>query len=126
MDDGRGESASQREGIHPDWTAVSIGIMTIATIVAAGTVAAAISVSREATNGIAAIVTGLAVGIAWASLAMYYAVIVMGLSTLFRTSSSERGQQAKRAAIGLNIQVYAVVIFALIAIVGPFLVVEQG
>ena len=82
--------------------------------------AAAISVSREPIIGIAAVVTGLAVSIAWASLAMYYAVIVMGLSTLFRTSSLEREQQAKRAAIGLNIQVYAVVIFALIAIVRTF------
>ena len=94
MDDDQGESASQREGIHPDWITVSIGVMTIATIVAAGTVAAAISVSREPQTGLQA--------------------------------SSEREQQAKRAAIGLNIQVYAVVIFALIAIVGPFLVVEQG
>ena len=50
----------------------------------------------------------------------------MGLSTLFRTSSLERERQAKRAAIGLNIQVYAVVIFALIAIVGPFFAAEAG
>ena len=54
----------QSERNTPDWIMVSIGVMTIATIIAAATAAAAINISRESSDGDSTLTTGLALGIA--------------------------------------------------------------
>ena len=62
-----------------------------------------------------------AVGAALASLVAYYAVVVTGLSTLFRAAPPDREKEAKRSPIALNLQVFAALVFAVVAIVGPLL-----
>lgn len=124
----------------PDWVAVSIGIMTIATIIAVSTVAAAISIVREdfvrhsvgtaqgsavtATLHIDESSTGVAI-IAGAGAAVsimaYYGVVMMGLSALFLQSAPERRQRVMSSAVLLTIQTGIVVVFALLAILGPLL-----
>ena len=113
------EPRSDREG--PDWAVVGIGMMTIATIVAVGTAAAAIALVREYASGDALPITTVAGGFAAMSLIAYYAVIIIGMATLFQGSPSEREKWTRRLAVLLGIQVMAVVIFAFIAIFGPLL-----
>ena len=110
------EPPPERNG--PDWAAVGMGIMTIATIVAVATAAAAIALVREYAGGDPLLIVTVAAGFAAMSLVLYYAVIVMGLSALFQESPSEREKRARRLAVVLGLQVMAVVIFAFIAIFG--------
>ena len=105
----------------PDWAAVGIGIMTIATIVAVATAAAAIALVREYANGATLPIATAAGGFAAMSLIAYSVVILIGLATLFQESPSEREKWTRRLAVMLGIQVMAVVIFAFIAIFGPLL-----
>ena len=113
------EPPSERDS--PDWTAVGMGIMTIATIVAVATAAAAIALVREYANGVSLAITVAASSFAATSLIAYYVVIIIGLATLFQESPAEREKWARRLAVALGIQVLAVVIFAFIAIFGPLL-----
>ena len=111
------EPPSDREG--PDWAVVGIGIMTIATIVAVGTAAAAIALVGEYANGATLPIATVAGGFAAISLNVYYTVILMGLSTLFMEPLSEREKWTRRLAVALGVQVMAMVIFAFIAILVP-------
>lgn len=111
------EPPSERNG--PDWVAVGMGIMTIATIVAVATAAAAIALVGEYASGDTLPIATAAAGFAAISLNVYYAVILMGLSTLFQESPSEREKWTRRLAVALGIQVVAMVIFAFIGILVP-------
>ena len=117
--DAKPEPPSEQD--RPDWVAVGMGIMTIATIVAVGTAAAGIALVREYADGDSLVITAGAAGFAATSLIAYYVVIVIGLSTLFQESPPEREKWTRRLAVVLGIQVTAVVIFAFIAIFGPLL-----
>lgn len=114
--------ASRRRRRTTDWAAASIGIITVATIIAAATVAAIISVNRE-TGGFAGVpnqgdarMTGIAAGIAVVSLWFYLLVVLAGLGALFGKSSAERELLVKVAAVGLYAQVFAIVTFAVLVI----------
>lgn len=111
------EPPSERDG--PDWAAVGIGLMTIATIVAVATAAAAIALVREYASGDSLTVIVAAAIFAAASLGAYYAVILIGLLALFLEVPSERKDRTKLAAAILGLQIAMVVIFAFIAIFGP-------
>ena len=113
------EPPSERNG--PDWVAVGMGIMTIATIVAVATAAAAIALVREYASGDYLLVTVAAAIFAAASLGAYYAVVLIGLLALFQESTSGRKERTKLAAAILGFQIATVVIFAFIAIFGPLL-----
>ena len=121
MSDHSEKSGADPMNKHPDWVTVGISIVTIATIVAAATTAAAIGIVLETTNDDALPITWLAVGAALASLAAYYTVVMTGLSTLFRAALPDREKEAKRSAIALNLQIFAALVFAAVAIVGPLL-----
>ena len=110
------EPPSQRDGL--DWAAIGMGIMTIATIVAVGTAAAAIALVREYANSHSLLIAAAGGTFAAISLNVYCVVIIMGLSTLFLESLSDREKWTWRLAVALGIQVMAVVIFAFIAIFG--------
>lgn len=121
--------ANRREGNapptslnSPDWAAVGIGIMTIATIIAAAIAAAGISVVRGNTDEDATPVTVIAAAAAAGSLSVYYLVIVIGLSALFPKSQPEREQKVVLSAVMLIIQTGVGVAFAIVAILGPILV----
>ena len=113
------EPRSDRES--PDWAMVGIGIMTIATIVAVGTAAAAIAIVGEYADSDSLVIAAIAGVFAAMSLSVYYVVIVIGLSMLFMESLSVREKWARWLAVALGIQVMALVIFAVIAIFGPLL-----
>ena len=105
----------------PDWVAVSLGLMTIATIIAAATAAAAISVVIGDTDDDATTLTTIAAAAAVASLFAYYGVVVTGLAALFRPSPTLRRRWATLSAVLLTGQVSVVVVFALLTIVEPLL-----
>ena len=119
MTSGDAQSEPPQGPSSPDWVSVGIGIMTIATIVAVATAAAAITIVREYASGGSLTVTIAAGYTAAVSLAAYYAVIVIGLSTLFLETASERKERTKWSASFLIFQIVLVVAFALTAIFGP-------
>ena len=105
----------------PDWVAVSLGLMTIATIIAAATAAAAIGVVRGDTDADVTTLTTVAAAGAVASIAVYYLVVLAGLAALFRKSPPERRRWVTLSAVLLTGQVSVVVAFALLTIVEPLL-----
>ena len=105
----------------PDWVAVSLGLMTIATIIAAATSAAAIGVVRGDTDEDVTTLTTVAAAAAVASLFVYYAVVATGLAALFRQSPPERRNWVMLSAASLTSQISIVVAFALLTIVDPLL-----
>ena len=118
------ENRRRRRSPVKDWSALSIGIITVSTIVAAATVAAAININRKSgglavTNQSDALLTEVADVISILSLGAYLAVAFTGLWALFRKSPMEQEPLVKLSAIGLYAQVFAAVIFASIAIFGP-------
>ena len=121
------ENRRRQRSRATDWATVSIGIITVATIIAAATVAAAINISRGAA-GLGApssqgniLFPGIAAGIALTSLGFYLAAVFTGLWSLFRKLSSEQEPLVKLAAFGFYIQVFAAVIFASVVIFGPLI-----
>ena len=104
---------------RPDWAAVGMGIMTIATIVAVATAAAAIALVREYASGDTLPIATAAGGFAAVSLGAYYGVILTGLLALFLETPFERKERTKLAAAILGFQIAMVVIFAFIAILWP-------
>lgn len=121
MDDGKEDAGDSGVLKSPDWVAVSIGIMTIATIIAVSTVAAAISIVRDDSGESAAAVTVIAGIGASVSIMAYYGVVVMGLSALFLRAPQEGRRRVMSAAGLLTIQVGIGVVFAVVAILGPLL-----
>lgn len=116
----------RRRSPGKDWSAVSVGIVTMATIIAAATVAAAINISRE-TSGLAdanqgdAPLAGIAAFLSALSLGAYLVATFTGLWSLFRKPASEQEPLVKMAAAGLYAQIFAAVIFAFLAILGPLI-----
>ena len=115
--DAKPEPPSERGG--PDWAAVGMGLMTIATIVAVATAAAAIALVREYASGDTLPIATAAGGFAAVSLGAYYGVILTGLLALFLETPFERKERTKLAAAILGFQIAMVVIFAFIAILWP-------
>lgn len=106
-----------------DWTTVCVGIITLATIIAAATVAASINFSRPQPAPIADYgpihPTVVAGSIALFSLWAYLFVVFTGLLALFIATADEQEPIARLAALAFYAQVFAVVIFASIIILGP-------
>ena len=102
----------------PDWVMVGISIVTIATVVASATAALAVGIVWERTSEDSSLI-GLAVIPAVASLIAYCGVVVTGLSPLFRSSLADREEEAKNSAKVLFLQICVVLVFVLLAIVGP-------
>ena len=105
----------------PDWVAVSLGLMTIATIIAAATAAAAIGVVRGDTDEDVTTLTAVAAAAAVASLFVYYGVVLTGLAALFRQSPQGRRHWVMLSAVLLTSQISIVAVFALLTIVEPLL-----
>ena len=104
-----------------DWAAVSLSIMTIATIIAAATAAAAISVVRgDADEDITTITTVASVA-AVASLSVYYLVLLAGLMGLFWRPPQERRLWVMASAGLLTVQTGVVAAFAFLTILEPSL-----
>lgn len=107
-----------------DWAAVNIGIITVATIIVAATVAAAISTNRETVNwNDARIVPAV---IALGSLWFYFLTVLSGLWAVFRESTAEQRMLTKLTVIGFYAQVFTVVTFAVVAILGPLIAPAPG
>lgn len=105
-----------------DWTAVSLGLITVATIIAATTVAAYINLAQAPATPPAtpnqdalrlSTVPGL---IAFFSLWAYIGVVSAGLVALFGTTAAVQRALVQLTAIAFYAQVFAVVIFAWIII----------
>ena len=85
----------RRSAENADWTTVGIGIITVATIIAAATVAAVININREAAglsdtpNPSDPRLTGITSGIAIVSLWLYLMTVLAGLWALFKESPAE-------------------------------------
>lgn len=103
-----------------DWTTVCVGIITLATIIAAATVAASVNFSRLPAADYGPIHrTVIAGSIALFSLWAYLFVVFAGLLALFGPTSNEQEPIARLTALAFYAQVFAVVIFASIIILGP-------
>ena len=120
MSGNSGKSGIDPGNKHPDWVIVGISIVTIATIVASATAALAVGIVWERTSEDLPLIW-LAVSPAVASLIAYYGVVVAGLSPLFKRSQADREREARHSAKVLLLQIYAALVFALVAIVGPLL-----
>lgn len=103
-----------------DWTAVSIGLITVATIIAAATVAAYINLAQVPPSTDPAQdappSTGVPGGIAYFSLWTYLGVVSAGLMALFGATAAEQRVMVRLTAIAFYAQVFAVVVFAWIII----------
>ena len=103
-----------------DWTAVSIGIITVATIIAAATVAAYINLAQVPPsadpNQDRPPSTGIAGIIAYYSLWAYFGVVSAGLIALFGATAAEQRVMVRLTAIAFYAQVFAVVVFASVII----------
>ena len=106
-----------------DWTAVSIGLITVATIIAAATVAAYINLAQApppATPNQDALRLPTVPGIiAYYSLWAYIGVVSAGLVALFGATAAAQRTLVQLTAIAFYAQVFAVVIFAWIIILQP-------
>ena len=105
-----------------DWTAVSIGIITVATIAAAATVAAYINLTQAPATPTtppdqgALRSTVVAAIVAFCSLWVYLGVVSAGLLALFGATAVEQRALVRLTAFAFYAQVFAVVIFAWIII----------
>lgn len=106
-----------------DWTAISLGLITVATIIAAATVAAYINLSQAAApatpNQDVPGSTGVAGIIAYYSLWAYIGVVSAGLMALFGATAVEQRALVRLTAFAFYAQVVTVVIFAWIIILQP-------
>ena len=105
----------------PDWAGVSIGIMTVATIIAAATAAAAISVVIGDTDEDETAATMVASVMAVASLVAYYMAVLAGLTALFLQSPPGRRLLVLWSAGLFAVQTGIGVAFAAVAILGSLL-----
>lgn len=123
------ESEPQPARNGPDWIVIGIGVMTVAAAIAVATALGASNVAREVAeesgSGDSMLIAYATIGPAVVSLGAFFVVVVTSLSTLFRISPSDREREIKRSAVGLYIQVFAAIIFALLAIIGPLFAVGQ-
>ena len=119
MNDNPEKSSAGSENKPPNWVTVGISIVTIATVVAVATTAATVGIVWGRTGEGSLLITRLAVGPAVVSLIIYYVVVVTGLSTLFGGTQPGQEKAAKFSAIALSVQIYLVIVFALVATVGP-------
>lgn len=121
------ENHRRRHRPGKDWSTVSIGIVTVATVIAAATVAAAINVNRK-TAGLTSAnqgdtpLAGVAAVISILSLGAYLAAAFAGLWALFRKLPMEQEPLVKLAAVALYAQIIVVVVFPSVVIFGPLLV----
>ena len=103
-----------------DWTAVSLGLITVATIIAAATVAAYINLSQATPpatpNQDAQRLSTVPGIIAYYSLCAYLGVVSAGLAALFGATAAAQRTLVQLTAIAFYAQVFAVVIFAWIII----------
>ena len=104
-----------------DWTAVSLGIITVATIIAAATVAAYINLAQASPPPTIPSQDALRLStvpgiIAYISLWAYLGVVSTGLIVLFGTTDAEQRAIVRWTAIAFYAQVFAVVVFAWIII----------
>ena len=110
-----------------DWTGVSIGIITVATIIAAATVAASVNLTQgqvsempsATANHDALRLTAVAGSLALFSLWAYLCVVSAGLVALFGATAREQSPIARLTVIAFYAQVFAVVIFASVIILQP-------
>ena len=114
------ESGPGPERSGPDWIVVGVGVMTVGAAIATATALGASNAARESGNGNSELIAYLAVGAAVVSLGTFLVVVVTSLSTLFRRSPLDQEREIKRSAVGLYVQVFAAILFALLGIVGPF------
>lgn len=105
-----------------DWTAVSIGIITVATIIAAATVAAYINLDQASatppatSNQDALPLTTVPGFVAFLSLWAYLGVVSASLVALFGATAAVQRTLVQLTAFAFYAQVFAVVIFAWIII----------